>query len=97
MVTGKTICKEGDSYNERVGECIAETKAKIKLYRLTYLYIKELLGQYNLIIKGTKDIAPDVNPYSNNLTTDYYKYFILYKVEKKHLKDLIDNPIIIKK
>lgn len=97
IATGKTICKEGDTYNEHIGECIAETKAKIKLYRLIFLYIRELLGQYNLIIRGTKSIIPHTNTKKDCLTIDYYKYFLLWKEEKKHLKDLINNPSIIKK
>lgn len=85
VATGISKRNKGDIYNGTIGYRIAESKAKIKLYKF----------MFNLSKKFLKVISPMVSGHSKTNITyggipeDIIKYQRFLSKEKKHLNDLI--------
>lgn len=61
-ITGKAVCSEGDTFNEVTGQRIAESRAKIKLYKFICTLCKKLMTSYKKIVYGQADhIIPVYN------------------------------------
>jgi hypothetical protein len=89
-VQGKAKKHPNDKFNPVIGERIAESRAKIKLYKtignLAYdvycWYMKTATGFFNFVNSFIED---------NNLWGTYVKYNMLLAEERTHLKKLLDE------
>lgn len=54
-VSGKSVCVEGDTFDENIGKRIAETRAKIKLYKFVHNLCEKLMKQYYGIMYGNAE------------------------------------------
>lgn len=81
VATGISERNKDDIYNSTIGYRIAESRAKIKLYKF----------MYNLSKKFLKVISPMVSGHSRygGIPDDVIKYKEFLSKEKKHLSDLI--------
>lgn len=81
VATGISKRNKDDIYNSTIGYRIAESRAKIKLYKF----------MYNLSKKFLKVISPMVSGHSRygGIPDDVIKYKEFLSKEKKHLSDLI--------
>lgn len=81
VATGISKRNKDDIYNSTIGYRIAESRAKIKLYKF----------MYNLSKKFLKVISPMVSGHSRygGIPDDVIKYKGFLSKEKKHLSDLI--------
>lgn len=84
--TAKTKCAEGDKYDEVLGERIAESKAKMKLYKAMLVLLKKTWNYYFKIMlgKGTIEVHMDGGIYKALL-----KYEKLVDTELDHLEKLM--------
>lgn len=83
---GKASCHENDSFDYILGERIAESRAKIKLYTFLYKLCYRFYEYYCNILFGT--IVVDIGC-DNCLANDIKKYESLLNKEKKHLEQLL--------
>lgn len=90
-VTGKAICSEQDENNPKIGERIAESRAKLSLYKFMrtllkkiyeYKY-KELFG--NFVLRSDEDTYLD----KDTILGQFIKYSKLYEKEEIHLRTLL--------
>lgn len=90
-ITSVGIAKksEDDEWNETVGYRIAESKAKIKIYKFMFNLIKECIRDEQTYITGISNIIHlDKSPV-DCLMNSAFKYWRLFASEKKHLNTLI--------
>lgn len=87
--TGISKKSEEDVYDETLGYRIAESRAKIKLYkflcnicRVYYQYLITLCFGENSEVWG-------IHPYNKGIRYDMSKYYVLLDREKQHLNTLI--------
>lgn len=87
---GKAVCSEEDENNPVLGERIAESRAKVSLYKfMTTLLRKICIYKSNELFGETplSTIKGDVD--KNSLIGQYIKYSNLCEKEKVHLNKLI--------
>lgn len=89
--TGIAKCSDRDTYDSVLGERIAESRAKIALYRFMELLCKAMYVFYKNMIDGECDITITMSSKQPCLYNDYLKYGMLYDREKDHLKYLLDG------
>lgn len=53
--SGKSICAEGDTFDENIGKRIAESKAKIKLYKFIHTLCEMIMKYYYGIMYGNAE------------------------------------------
>ena len=90
-VTGKAICSEQDENNPKIGERIAESRAKLSLYKfmrtlLKKIYVdkyKEMFG--DAILRSDEDFYLD----KDTILGQLIKYSKLYEKEEIHLRTLL--------
>lgn len=90
-ITSVGIAKksENDEWNETVGYRIAESKAKIKIYKFMFNLIKEIIRDEQMYITGISNIIRlDKSPV-DCLMNSAFKYQRLLASEEKHLNTLI--------
>ena len=87
--TGTSKCSDNDTYDSVLGERIAESRAKIALYRFMELLCKKMYVFYKGIIDGKSDIMLTVANEHDCLYNSCLKYGMLHDREKQHLKDLM--------
>lgn len=91
IVTGKAICSEQDENNPKLGERIAESRAKLSLYKFMRTLLKkiyeykynELFG--NFVLRSDEDSYLD----KDTLLGQFIKYSKLYEKENAHLHSLL--------
>lgn len=90
-VSGKSVCAEGDTFDAKTGERIAECRAKIKLYKFMKT-LAFMLGDYyyNLIYGNTYDIEVSIK---EGLYYVYTRYSELLQHEKHRLNELLQKTI----
>lgn len=93
---GKAVLSSEDTFNPVLGERIAESRAKIKIYKYMLGFIRILMKEYTKILYGTYEgtgnchtvVRPD---FKGGLQDEYIKYQIFLLKEETHLKELIDK------
>ena len=93
--SGKSICAKGDTFDKVLGERIAESRAKIKLYKFMTTLCSKLLNDLYVKMYGNGELVR-VNENHNEPPKDciqlaYMKYKTLWSKELKHLNDLLDK------
>lgn len=89
--TGTSKCSDKDNYDSILGERIAESRAKIALYRFMEMLCKKMYVFYKGIIDGKSDIMLTVANEHDCLYNSCLKYGMLHDREKQHLKDLMNS------
>lgn len=89
VATGTAKCSSDDVFNVVIGERIAESKAKIKLYRFMKNFCDEMVHYYAVILSGT-DYDRDTAS-KDSLLGAYSKYCALEQKELEHLNKLIKD------
>lgn len=94
-VQGKAVCAKGDTFNPIVGERIAESKAKIKLYSFMYKLCVKLSRYYYNILFGNTDVDGFIDPEEGHkvvgLADVVEKYSWLLTKESRHLDKLLEE------
>ena len=87
-VSGKAVCSDKDKYDGMTGERIAESRAKLKLYRFMFNLSSKIVRYYSKLLYG----YPEADfAYGGNSTAEVrQKYSRLLLTEESHLKTLID-------
>lgn len=89
---GVAVCSENDIFDPVIGERIAESRAKIQLFKFMKDFTKDILASYKKLLTGYPDneilhtkhgIADD------SLIATVEKYKFLYIQEKEHLNKLL--------
>lgn len=93
--SGKSVCAEEDTYDPVLGERIAESRAKLKLYKFVYTLCKKLL-QYNYTtMYGTRELELTLESHSESpkdcIYIAYKKYQGLLIKESNHLGKLLSE------
>ena len=96
---GKTIRAKEDTDDIVIAERIAESRAKIKLYRFMMKFICNIISYYNTLLYGGNEVTNDndkeVNSkeshFSTSLDAMWDKYTLLKIKEEKHLKELLEK------
>lgn len=96
IVSGKSVCAEGDTFDVQMGERIAESRAKIKLYKFMHTLCKKLMYCYHGYIYG---VPEDMGTYKTATLSDYHgglqdacrKYAELWVKESRHLGILLNE------
>lgn len=87
---GKSVCSEEDAFNPKLGERIAESRAKIKLYKFMYKLCDKLAHSYNEILFGPYiPLRKSYNPFS--ILEDLNFYRGLWAKEAHHLGELLQQ------
>lgn len=95
-VSGRSVCADGDTFNDRTGERIAESRAKIKLYKFMHTLCKKLIYCYYGCIYG---VPRDSGTYKTAILSNYHcglqgacrKYAELWVKESRHLGILLSE------
>ena len=91
--SGKSVCTEDDSFDAKIGERIAESKAKIKLYKFLHNLCESIMKYYYGIMYGNAEF--DVIRESHTeapkdcLYLTCQKYRELWIKESHHLGELL--------
>jgi hypothetical protein len=92
-VSGTSICADGDSFNPVIGERIAESRAKLRIYKFMYTLCRKLLQHYFSIMYGNAEIdfasESHIEPQKDCLWVVLKKYKKLIMKESKHLYELL--------
>ena len=89
-VTGKATCSSEDGFDSKRGERIAESRAKIALYKFMTTLLNKIIMHYRKLIFGDMDIRiPEL--YKDGIYKYYCKYSQYLETEWKHLNNLIHN------
>ena len=93
--SGKSVCAEEDTYDKILGERIAESRAKIKLYKFMTTLCSKIMNDLYVKMYGNGELMR-VNENHNEPPKDciqlaYMKYKNLWSREMKHLNDLLDK------
>jgi len=96
IVTGKSKCAEGEAFDAVVGERIAESRAKIKLYKFMCTLCSKILHHYYAMLYGNGGTAitatsPQNFPQKDCVSLTYKKYKELLSIEHQHLNDLLEE------
>jgi len=93
QVKGASLCAEGDTFYNVTGERIAESRAKIRLYKFICTLCHKLNIFYQSILFGYDiDIYDDIDD-ADCLMHDYLKYENLLDKERHHLNELLQKTI----
>lgn len=91
-VKGKAICNDSDKIDPILGERIAESRAKIRLYKFLKDFWTKLAAYYYVLFFGDDD-TPTVDLENRNTVcyNTVVKYTELYNKEKDHLDELLGD------
>lgn len=93
--SGKAVCAKDDTFDLIIGERIAESRAKIKLYSFMATFLRKLIRYYTEITFGNTGMkecwALNFNPTTVNISSSYWKYYRLLGNEKNHLTELLQK------
>ena len=92
---GKAKLHEGDTFDAKTGERIAECRAKIRIYRFMQTLTGMLCGHYYGLVFGCHgEAARDLYSFDGNrLYADYEKYSGLLDHERHHLVELLQEKV----
>lgn len=90
VVTGKAICSENDTNDPKLGERIAESRAKLSLYKFMRTLLKKVCGIQGKELFGKSQVSIPIDYLDRySITGQYIRYCNLYEKEKIHLQSLI--------
>lgn len=92
-VSGKSVCAEGDTFDAKVGERIAECRAKIRLYRFMQTLTAMLLRHYLTVIIGDSLLAGSPNMDNDCLLASWHRYTEMLDNERHHLDKLLQKTL----
>jgi len=87
-VSGKAKCHEDDVFDSILGERIAESKAKMKLYSIIAKAIDKTIAKYAILLTGRPYLRAGAGR-GNCLLKARWKYEHLLQDEAEHLNKLI--------
>jgi hypothetical protein len=95
-VSGKSVCADGDIFDDKIGERIAESRAKIKLYKFMHTLCKKLMYCYYGYIYGVPEgrgtyKTATLSDYHGGLQDACRKYAELWVKESRHLGELLNQ------
>lgn len=94
-VSGKSVCAEEDTFNPIIGERIAESRAKIKLYKFLHNLCEMLMNHYYDIMYGNAEIGTIRESHTEAPKDCLYlpcqKYRELWIKESRHLGKLLEE------
>ena len=95
-VSGKSVCADGDTFDDKMGERIAESRAKIKLYKFMHTLCKKLMYCYYGYIYGVSEgrgnyKTATLSDYHGGLQDACRKYNELWFKESIHLGKLLNQ------
>ena len=92
-ITGKSVCAEGDIFNAEVGQRIAESRVKIKLYKFMHNLCESLMKYYYDIMYGNAEFDVIRESHTEAPKDCLYltckKYRELWIKESHHLGELL--------
>ena len=92
---GKSVCAEEDEFNAELGEWIAESRAKIKLYKFIHTLCEKLMKYYYDIMYGNAEFDIVRESHSEAPKDCLYltckKYQALWIKESHHLGKLLEG------
>lgn len=88
-VSGKSVCVQGDSFDAVLGERIAESRAKLRLYKFMYTFTKMLVTYYDTILYGHH--PTDIFYEKDTIYNAMLKYNKLHTQESIHLEKLLSK------
>lgn len=83
-------CMTGDKFDKRLGEKIARSKSKIKIYRFMKNLCDKIISEFMLLLNG-HDFVTTISPNRDSIFNDYIKYQDLETEERIYLKKLINK------
>lgn len=87
--TGKAKRADGDTHNPILAERIAESRAKMYMYKFMRDFCQKLMGYYNTVVFGKAVTTTTLKHNDNTVYSALWKYRELYYKEKQHLATLI--------
>lgn len=92
-VVGKAVCEDGDTYDPVIGERLAESRAKIKLYKFMVCLLNRVFSSKlrELWGSGTHISPVFVRKDKQSLVGTCEKYNRLLQKEKEHLEKLLKD------
>ena len=87
-VSGKSVCSEQDTFNAVLGERIAESRAKLKLYKFLRTLCRKIQRHYQDILYGDPEYRAKIYT-SESLHEAEVKYTNLIMKESEHLDILL--------
>ena len=88
---GRAVCAKEDIFNPIVGERVAESRAKIKLYKFMYSLCKKIHDYYSTILVGTEALGVTYSIKHQSVNKSLTKYQELLIKESHHLGKLLEE------
>jgi hypothetical protein len=89
-VIGKSKKHPDDVDNVVIGERLAESRAKIRLYKFMYRLLDQLCNYYRKLLIGYVVVLP-ASDIPNSIYAEFLKYRVLYIKESHHLGKLLEE------
>ena len=83
-------CMPGDKFDKCLGEKIARSKSKIKIYHFMKNLCDKIISEFMLLLNG-HDFVTTISPNRDSIFADYIKYQDLETEERIYLKKLINK------
>ena len=91
--SGISICAVGDTFDVKIGERIAESRAKIRLYKFMQALIHKLIVYYTKILTGNEYVEIRGGHSNDSLSCAWRKYTKLLDHERHHLNELLQKTV----
>ena len=93
-VSGKSVCANDDIFDIKIGERIAECRAKIRIYKFMQALTKMLYEYYHGIVFGKDAVINDMDICSGDcILYANTKYIELLEHERHHLSGLLQKTV----
>ena len=93
-VSGKSVCADCDTFDAKMGERIAECRAKIRLYKFMQTLTKMLCEYYHGLVFGNDVAINDIDIYAGDCLLDTnLRYTELLQHERHHLNELLQKTV----
>jgi hypothetical protein len=93
--SGKSVCSQDDTFNAETGRRIAESRAKIKLYKFMHNLCENLIKRYYDIMYGNAEIGHIIESHTEAPKDCLYltcqRYRELWVKESHHLGKLLEE------
>lgn len=89
-VSGKSVCSTDDQFDPVFGERIAEARAKLRLYKTLYVFLKKVYRHYYSLLYGNSSTMMSYHENISGISGDVHRYEKLYAREKEHLSNLLE-------
>ena len=87
--TAKAKCASGDSFDPELGKRIAESRAKIRIYKFMFTLTKKLMNYYKTIFVGKRSMVDYCCIGAESIADANHKYYMLWETEDMHLEKLL--------